>query len=221
MKAIVTILLGLFSLKLYAQTFSISKNEYYNANNSNNEGYTLSIKVQHDKSISKFYSASCHFGELPAMTDSVKLFLIESLLSKIKDTSVCSKSVEALSYRYNGRYNQNPKSTRYNLQIEALILINYIALSSEAVSYSPFPVIYDKKKNREITTHSEGLTTVINCYRKWFTKAKKVGMKQYDLPLIHKRFEWYGSLFQNQRNYIDRPSWKRLYSCQVLVKQAD
>jgi hypothetical protein len=222
MKAIIILLLSILSVQSYSQKFSIIKNEYYNANNNaDSAGWAFSIKIEYDSGRAKFYSASCYFGELPHMTDSVKLFLIESLLSKIKDTFICGKPVEALSYRYKGRYNQNPQSTRYNLQIEALVLINYIALSSEAVDYSPFPVIYHKKKMKEITTAGKELDVVIKSYKKWFKQIKKNGFREYNLPMISKQYEWYGSLYQKQRLFNAPPKWEKLYSCPVLIKQED
>lgn len=151
MRTTIIFLLSLISVMSYSQKFSIVTNKYYDANNpasTNNPGLSYSIKVEYDTGASRFYSASCYFGMLPNMSDSVRISLIGSLVSKLNDTSICAKPVEALSYRYRGRYNSNPKSKRYNLQIEALVLINYIALSSEAVSYSPFPVLYDKKKKK-------------------------------------------------------------------------
>ncbi len=220
MKTAIILFFGMLSVKSFSQTLSIVKNEYSNANN-DNTGWVLSVKADYDTGASKYYWASCYFGELPNMTDSVKLFLIESLLSETNDTSVCGKPVEALSYRYRGRHNRNPQSTRYNLQIEALILINYIALSSDAVDYSPFPVIYDKKKKKEITTTGKELDAVIKCYKKWFKRIKKNGFGQYNLPMISKQYEWYGSLFLSQKLYNERPKWEKLYSCPVLIKQED
>ncbi|MBW7943278.1 MAG: hypothetical protein H3C64_13040 [Candidatus Kuenenia stuttgartiensis] len=220
MKAAIILFLGMLSVKSFSQTFSIVKSEYSNANN-DNTGWVLSIKADYDTAASKYYWASCYFGELPNMTDSVKLFLIESLLSETNDTSVCGKPVEALSYRYRGRHDRNPMSTRYNLQIEALILINYIAFSSDAVSYSPFPVIYDKRKKKEITTAGKELNAVIKCYNKWFKQIKKNGFGQYSLPMISKKYEWYGSLYQKQRLFDTPPKWEKLYSCPVLIKQED
>ena len=77
MKAILILLLGILSANSYSQTFSIVRNEYHNANNA---GWALSIKIEYHSGVQKFYSASCYFGGLPNMTDSVKLFLIASLL---------------------------------------------------------------------------------------------------------------------------------------------
>lgn len=211
----------MFSLKSYSQTFSIIKNEYFDANNANSRGWALSIKVEHDTAKAEFYSASCYFGEMPLMTDSVRLLLIESLLSELSDTSACGRPLQPLSYRYRGRHNKNPLSNKYNLQIEALILINYIALSSEAVAYSPFPVLYDKIRKKEITTTGSELNAVIKSYRKWFEALRKNRMDHYYLPMISKRFEWYGSLFQSQRFYNETPKWEEFYSCQVLIKEED
>ena len=220
MKAILILLLGILSAKSYSQTFSIVKNRYSNANN-DNTGWTLSIKADYDTGMSKYYWASCYFGELPNMTDSVKLFLIASLLSKTDDTSVCGKPVEALSYRYRGRYNRNPQSTRYNLQIEALILINYIAFSGDAVEYSPFPVLFNKKRSKEFTTAGKDLSPVIREYQKWFTKIKQHGFNNYQLPLMSKKYEWYGSLYSKQRKFSKTPEWARFYNCPTFIKQED
>ena len=98
MKAVLILLLGILSAKSYAQTFSIIKNRYSNAENS---GWALSIKVEYEKGLSKFYSASCYFGDVAKFSDSVRISLIEQLLDGIEnDTLVCAKPVEALSYRY-------------------------------------------------------------------------------------------------------------------------
>lgn len=220
MKAILILILGILSAKSYSQTFSIVKNKYSNANN-DNRGWTLSIKADYDTGVSKYYWASCYFGELPKMTDSVKFFLIEALLSKINDTAVCGKPVEVLSYRYRGRYSRNPQSTRYNLQIEALVLINYIAFSSDAVGYSPFPVLIDKKSKKEFTTIGKELNAVVREYQKWFKKIKQNGFKNYQLPLMNKKYEWYGSLYSKQRVFTKTPEWAKLYDCPTLVKEED
>lgn len=196
------------SFQSQAQTFSIEKTE-------SPTGKRLTIVVRKDTSVSAFW-ASCYFGELPIMSDSEKLSLIEALISTFDDTSLCGKPVEALSYRYNGRYNSPPISTRYNLQIEALILINYIALSSEAIVYSPFPVIFDKKNKREITTFGDELDEVIKCYKIWYKALKKNNFKEFKLPLVHSRYEWFGSLYTTQRTFAQPPKWKSFYNCPLL-----
>lgn len=221
MKAILILLLWILSAKSYSQTFSIVRNEYFDANNINYRGWGLSIKIEYNTGVPKFYSASCYFGGLPNMTDSVKLSLIASLLSKTDDTSVCGKPVEALSYRYRGRYFRNPQSARYNMQVEALVLINYIAFSSDAVEYSPFPVLIDKKSKKEFTTTGKELKAVIRDYEKWFKKIKQNGFKNYQLPLLNKKYEWYGSLYSKQRIFAKTTEWTKFYNCPILIKQED
>jgi hypothetical protein len=224
MKTTIIFLLSVITLASYSQVFSIVKNTLYDANNTastKKSGQAYSIKVEYDTGASKFYSASCYFGMLPNMPDSIRISLIGSLFSKLSDTSICVKPVEALSYRYKGRYNRNPQSTRYNLQIEALVLINYIALSSEAVSYSPFPVLYDKKNQKEITTSGKELDDVIKCYKKWFEKIRREGFKQYSLPMISEKYEWYGSLYQKQRMFDTLYKWEKLYDCPEFIKEED
>ena len=219
MKAVLILLLGILSAKSYSQTFSIIKNRYSNAENS---GWALSIKVEYEKGLSKFYSASCYFGDVAKFSDSVRISLIEQLLDGIEnDTLVCAKPVEALSYRYRGRYNRNPESTSYNLQIEALILINYIAFSSDAINYSPFPVLINKKTKKEFTTTGRELNAVIKDYQKWFKKIKRNGFDDYSFPLLNKNHEWYGSLYTKQKKFTKTPAWEKFYDCPVLIKQED
>lgn len=170
---------------------------------------------------SENYFASCYFKEVTQLPDSVKISLVEQLLAGIDDTSHCYKPVEALSYRYKGRQNKAPQSTAYNAQVAALVLINYLALSSEAVVYSPFPVLYDKQRNKEITTASPELDAVIGKYQEWFKKIKRSGFKDYCLPLMDKRYEWYGSLLSKQRVFKEVPAWEKLYDCPVLAKEED
>lgn len=182
---------------------------------------SIVIAIEWENGKEEQYGAGCGFRDVTTLSDSIKLLLLQSLFDILQDTTYYYGKVKPLSYRYNGRDNKQPQSTVYNMQIAALVLINYVALSSDAVSYSPFPVIYDKKKKKEITTAGKELDAVIKCYKKWFKQIKKNGFGQYNLPMISKQYEWYGSLYQKQRLFDAPPKWEKLYSCPVLIKQED
>lgn len=180
------------------------------------------ITIEKNGESPKKYWPSCYFGEATKLSDSVRLSLIEQLLISIdSDTSYCYKPVEALSYRYNGRHNRPPQSTHYNIQVAALLLINYIAFSSDAVNYSPFPVLIDKRSKEEFTTNGKELKEVIENYREWFKKVKRKGFCNYSLPLISEKYEWYGSLYTKQRKFTKTSEWTKFYDCPVLIKQED
>lgn len=83
------------------------------------------------------------------------------------------------------------------------------------------PVLYDKKRKKEFSTTCKELNAVIREYRKWFRKIKQTGLKNYSLPLLNKKYEWYGSLYQEQRFFDTSPKWESLYSCQVLIREED
>lgn len=170
------------------------------------------ISIEKDGKFETF-TASCSARRLTELSDSLKVTLIGNLLEKINDTAYSLNPVEAISYRYNGRHNRLPKSKDYNLQVAALLLINYLAFSSDAVSYSPFPVLYDKKKRKEFSTSGRELAFVIKCYKQWFKKIESGGLRNYDLPLVSARYEWYGTLYTTSKLYESSPPWEKLYDC--------
>ena len=64
------------------------------------------------------------------MPDTVKLRLIDDLEDFLGDTSMTYAKVRSLSNHYYTYGKKMPMSTSYNLQVDAMILINYIAFSS-------------------------------------------------------------------------------------------
>lgn len=205
---ILLLLIGLFfSYGSVCQTASIKKLK------KNGEAF-LVISIQGKDDVSKNYWPSCFFRNATELPDSLRLSLIAKLLDNIdNDTSFVYNEVEALSYRYKGRFNKLPLSTRYNIQVAALVMINYIALSEDAIEYSPYPVLFDKRKKVEFTTTGSKLKFVIKEYRKWFTKIKKSGFRNYKLPFVNSKYEWYGTLYSKQRIFAETPKWSKFYDC--------
>jgi hypothetical protein len=179
------------------------------------------IAITNGKDSTKTYWASCFFRPVSELPDSVKVSLIESLLEQIEDTAYCFKPVAAISYRYNGRFNKKPQSKVYNIQVAALILINYIALNSEAVEYSPFPVLYDTQNSKEFSTAGADLESVIEEYEIWFKGIKNRGFVDYSFPLKNSRYQWYGTLYLKGRTFKRIPQWSKFYDCPRLAKEQD
>lgn len=215
MKHVIYAILTFLVAQGYSQSAMLEKIEKENGN-------FLVITIKKKGEPDKSYWPSCYFRDATKLPDSVRLSLIERLLAGIDgDTSVSYKLVEALSYRYKGRHNKLPQSTHYNMQVASLILINYIAFSSDAVEYSPFPVLFNKISKKEFTSSGKALNSVIKEYRKWFKKVERKGFKDYSLPLLNKKYEWYGSLYTKQRKFSKTSVWEKFYDCPVLVKQEE
>ncbi|MCO5239114.1 MAG: hypothetical protein M9904_03570 [Chitinophagaceae bacterium] len=214
MKYLLLFVLFSFQSKMFAQIAKVELSE-------RDSRKSIFITVKWEKGNTKGYGAGCGFEDITELNDSIKLSLLQSLFTILDDTTYYFGSVEPLSYRYRGRYNRRPQSIDYNTQVAALIVINYVAFSSDAVGYSPYPVLYDKKRKKEFSTTCKELNAVIREYRKWFKKIKQTGLKNYSLPLLNKKYEWYGSLYQEQRFFDTSPKWESLYSCPVLIREED
>jgi len=214
MKLFLLFTLFVFQSKIYSQIAKIELSERSNKK-------SVFITVEWESGKTERYGAGCGFKDATELNDSIKLSLVQSLFTILNDTTYYYSSVKPLSYRYNGRHNRQPKSTIYNIQVAALVLVNYIAFSSDAVNYSPFPVLINKKSKKEFTTTSKELKAVIRDYHKWFKKIKQNGFKDYQLPLLNKKYEWYGSLYSKQRVFAKIPKWEKLYDCPILVNQED
>ena len=75
--------------------------------------------------MSKSYFADCFFKDVTLLPDTIKVRLIGKLVEYLSDTTMCSTPVRHLSNDYT-TVKREPTSKNYDLQIEALILINYI-----------------------------------------------------------------------------------------------
>jgi hypothetical protein len=172
----------------------------------------LVVVINNEAGVNR-YSANCSFGPVLKLPDTSKIRLITELFEWLSDTTICYNPVYNLAGHYEV-IRKTPMTKEYNLQIEALLLINYIAFSSHAFAYSPYPLLYDKRKEKEIFSFGGELTKIIERYRKWFKRAKRGGFKNYDYPLCSKRFEWFGSKVKD-RNFDTLPSWDKSYDCKM------
>ena len=168
--------------------------------------YLLKISYQERDSDYMSYSAGYSLKPFTFLSDSLKIELIEKLLSFENDTSICYNKVTCLIPQY--YRGNNPKSLHYELQVEALHMINFIAFTHLSYFYSPFPVLYDMNSKKEIVSHSSGLKDVFSLYRKWFAKIKKKGFVNYRFPLRGSQYKWYGGK-QHDMFFTKYPNWPK------------
>jgi hypothetical protein len=153
------------------------------------------------------------FKKITLLSDTAKIRLINELMDFATDTSKCFVPLVILSNHYMGK--TRPISKQYNCQIEALILINYIAFSSDAFTYSPYPLLYEKSSGKEVYGDGIALSAVIKIYREWFDNILKNGFSNYSYPLFDKQYEWFGSITK-QVVFKHYPLWSDFYSCKEL-----
>lgn len=173
----------------------------------------LTIVIKAGESCKRYF-ASCFFKEVTLLPDTTKIRLIGELLDYTSDTIMCFNRVYNLSGHYE-TIKREPTNREYNLQIDALILINYIAFSSNAFIYSPYPLLFDKETNKEICCCSNDLNVVVSLYKDWFMELKKSGFKDYFYPLYDKKYEWFGSK-TTQQKFNHYQSWLSFYDCKDM-----
>ncbi len=161
-----------------------------------------------------WYFAGCSFKSIALLPDTTKMRLIGELFDYTSDTIMCNNTIYNLSGRY-AVIRKQPLSRQYNLQVDALVLINYIALSSKAFYYSPYPLLYDKETGTEICCNSEGLNTVIAIYKNWYLELKQKGFNDYCYPLCDKRYEWFAGKFKQQK-FKGYPQWDKFFDCKEI-----
>jgi hypothetical protein len=176
------------------------------------ERTSISIAIKLPDTI-RYYGVNCGFEDVAILPDSAKIKLMNELLSFLSDTSECYIPVYNLTNHYMGK--KFPVSKKFNVQVEALVYITYLGLSSRAFVYCPFPVLYDKEEKKEITKFSPELDEIIRFYRTWVKEITKKGFFNYSLPLHGTRYEWFGSLMDNL-TFEKYPLWEKYYDCPAV-----
>ena len=172
--------------------------------------YKISLKYEAIGVKLQTYEAGCYVRKFSALPDSVKIKAIEELLNFENDTAI--SAIEVTQYNPGYFKGAKPKSKYYTLQLDALYYINYLAFSSAALFYSPFPVLFDSVSKREINLSDTDIVQVYAQYRKWFEGIKKNGFHHYSYPLKGSRYSWLGTV--NKRDIFDKyPIWKREDGC--------
>jgi len=147
-------------------------------------------------------------NEVVALDDSVKIRLLQELKPYLWDTTRVYDRVEKYHYRYLGR--DTPHLKIYNIQVNAMVLANYIGFSHFAFYYSPYALLYDRKKKREIGTDKKVLDNIAKIYENWIDSISKNGFVNYTYPLWDKRYQWFG-MRAIERVFPKYPEWDTFY----------
>lgn len=192
--------------------FSLGQTAYVKKVSNNGKAH-LVIGIEKGDS-TNWYFAGCSFKEVTLLPDTIKFRLIAELLTYTSDSTICDNPVFNLCNNYS-TVRLQPNSKKYSLQIDALILINYIAFSSNACFYSPYPILFDIENNTEINISSNALSSVIKIYQDWFSALKRKKFRDYCYPLCGKKYEWFASRARQQK-FSSTPIWDSVYDCKEL-----
>lgn len=203
-KIALTILLITIVCSTYGQNIIIDKLEL-------KRGFKIRLqyKIQ-EKIFYETYQSGCDVKYFTFLPDSIKLRAIEQLLKFENDSSISHFEVSL----YNTSYfkDKRPLSKRYTTQVDALFFINYLALSSNALFYSPYPLLYDKINKKEISTSQVEIKQVFQIYKTWFELIKRHGFYNYSLPLINDNYCWFGTIDKKQI-LVNYPVWEKKDGC--------
>jgi hypothetical protein len=187
---------GLNNLLLQAQVeerFSIKKISCKNPFG----GYKLIINDRGGNLIISSDSDGYALNSFVTLNDSDKLNIVFLLLSFEDDTSKCCLMVSRYDYNgLDGDYTA-PKSQQYNVQIDALFMINRLCFPSLFNVFSNKPVLVNRKTGIEINENYKELKLVYKQYRKWYLKCKRTGKINQNFPFNDGEFKWLGGRSPN------------------------
>lgn len=126
------------------------------------------------------------------MPDSAKLKIIESLLFFKNDTSLCCLKV--ISRSFNGIEGCGGKPDgidEYDIQIDALYMINRLCWPGFIEAYSCVPVLFDKKMQKPINDNHQKVAIVFESYIKWYNECRIKGSISRYFPFNAGRYVWY------------------------------
>lgn len=93
-----------------------------------------------------------------------------------------------------------PKTQYYNIQIDALYMINKIVHPEGISMYSCFPVIIDWKSKQEINDCKDLIIDYYKVYEKCLMVARKTGRIQDSFRFNTKKYAWYGAMDETVLN---------------------
>lgn len=132
---------------------------------------------------------------LAGLPDSIKLVIVGKLLTFKNDQSICCRKVG--KHYYDGIERTcigRPKSQFYNMQVDALYMINKIVYPYGTSLYSCFPVIVDRESMIEINDRPELIADYFSVYERCFEKAWKSGEIGENFQFNTKKYAWFGAV---------------------------
>lgn len=165
------------------------------------DGYKLVISVSQRDTIIKTPTDFYDLDEIVKLSDSVKFVIIKKLLKFKGDTSLCCRKVNRFFYEGIERTCVGrPKTQYYNIQIDALYMINKIVHPEGVSMYSCFPVIIDWKSKQEINNRTDLIIDYYKVYKKCLRIALKTGRILDSFRFNTKKYAWYGAIDETVSN---------------------
>ncbi|WP_160710849.1 hypothetical protein [Chitinophaga solisilvae] len=131
----------------------------------------------------------------------MKLVIVEKLLKFKGDTSLCCRKVNRFFYEGIERTCVGrPKTQYYNMQVDALYMINKIVRPEGISMYSCFPVVIDWKTKTEINNRRELIMDYYKVYEKCLKVARKTGRITDSFRFNTKKYAWYGAIEETLSN---------------------
>ena len=170
----------------------------------------LLITIESENGKTKKYSADCFAKPVTKLPMDARLRLIEQLLEYEYNTMVCNTAPYKLSSLVTQL--KKPTSDSFRIQVDALILINLIALGSDVFVYSPYPVLTLRNTGEEVYDQ-HNVSMVYKAYRKWFEKLKANKFENYSPPNLNDiGIRWFGGAFED-RIYMKPAGWSSYFDC--------
>ena len=130
-----------------------------------------------------------HFINLP---DTAKLKIVSKLLAFENDTALCCLKVISRSFNGIEGCGGRPDGVdRYDIQVDALYMINRLCWPGFIEAYSCVPVLYDTKKQTTINNDPKKIRIVFEHYIKWCRQCLANGRISRHFPFNVGRYVWY------------------------------
>jgi hypothetical protein len=205
-------------IKIYYTTFlvivlasckSIGQSVGIHLEKNGGNGHLL-IKVDSLNGKLHYYAADCFSKPVTSLTKEAKFHLMEQLLNYEYDTTVCNISVNKLSPLVTQL--KKPSSDSFRIQIDALILINLLALGSDVFVYSPYPVLVLKSTGEELSDQ-KNVSIAYVVYKKWLKNLHDSKFENFTPPNLSKvGLGWFGGSFEDKVN--KKPGeWSNYFDC--------
>jgi hypothetical protein len=132
------------------------------------------------------------FGPFIELPDTIKLRIVEKLLTFREDTSTCCIKVVNRSFNGIEGCGGKPEDVDwYDIQIDALFMINRLCWPRTMEFFSCVPVLYDIKKHKAINDDPRKIKVFFNSYIKWYKSIKPSGKIPSRFPFNYGRYVWY------------------------------
>ena len=155
-------------------------------------GKKLIIRYHADTGIISSEAWGYTLSQFIDLPDTAKLKIVSKLLAFKDDTDICCLKV--ISRGFNGIEGCGGKPDnvdRYDLQIDALYMINRLCWPGFIEAYSCVPVLYDNQDKRTINGNIKAIKLVFEDYIKWYNQCKAVNKISTYFPFNAGRYVWY------------------------------